>query len=160
MSPDFSLITSTFKANAGIFEKAIVGIPPEQWLVKPNDNSNHLTWVAGHLVVMRALVPKLLGVEWSAPWEKLFDRGGKLVPSEQYPDPAEIKQAWSEVSGKLFVALENPSAEALARPAPRKEFSLDGKVSGAIAMLSLHETYHMGQLGYLRKWLGYGNTVG
>jgi uncharacterized damage-inducible protein DinB len=160
MAMDFSIIASMYKTNASGFEKGIEGIPQERWLRRPGDDSNHLTWVAGHIVVMRALVPRLLGREWSAPWEHLFARGSKLVAPEQYPDATEIKRAWHEVSGKLSATLENASAERLAQPAPQKEFSLDGRIGGAIALLSLHETYHVGQVGYLRKWLGYGNAVG
>jgi uncharacterized damage-inducible protein DinB len=157
---NFSIIVSMFNTNAIAFEKAIEGIPPEQWLARPGEDSNHLTWIAGHLVVMRALVPKLLGQEWSAPWEHVFARGAKLVPPEQYPHPTAIKQAWREVSDKLSATVENVSPELLAKPAPQKDFSLDGKIGGAIALLSLHETYHVGQLGYLRKWLGHDRALG
>jgi uncharacterized damage-inducible protein DinB len=116
-------------------------------------------WIAGHLVVHRALVPKMLGEEWSAPWEALFIRGTKLAAPEQYPEVKEITRAWDEVSGKLSSALASASEEALAQPAS-KGITLDGKISGKIAFLSLHESYHIGQMAYLRKWLGHGQTVG
>ena len=157
---DFSIITRMFQANAQSFEKAIAGIPEEHWLVQPSFNSNHLTWVAGHIVVMRAIVPRTLGLSWSVPWEGLFVRGAQLVSGEQYPAPAEIQRAWSEVSNNLSAALESASPETLARPVPDEAYSLDGKVGGSIALLCLHETYHVGQACYLRKWLGYGQAVG
>jgi hypothetical protein len=157
---DFSIIKNMFGANAQSFEKAIDGIPSERWLTQPGHDSNHLTWVAGHIVVMRAIVPRLLGAQWSAPWEKLFARGAKLVAPEQYPAPEEIKRAWHEVSDKLSASLANLSSDALAQPVPKESPSLDGKVGGSIALLSLHETYHVGQACYLRKWLGYGQAVG
>jgi hypothetical protein len=31
---------------------------------------------------------------------------------------------------------------------------------GAIVFLNYHETYHVGQMAYLRKWLGYSQLVG
>jgi len=160
LNTDFSIITRMFQANAESFEKAIAGIPDDQWLVQPSNNSNHLTWVAGHIVVMRAIVPRILGLTWSAPWEQLFLRGSQLVPEEQYPAPPEIQRAWRQVSDKLSAALATVSAETLAGPVPNQAHSLDGKVSGSIALLSLHETYHVGQACYLRKWLGYGQAVG
>jgi uncharacterized damage-inducible protein DinB len=160
LNTDFSLITSMFQVNAQAFEKAIAGIPDDRWLVQPSHNSNHLTWVAGHIVVMRAIVPRILGLSWSAPWEHLFLRGAQMVPEEQYPAPPEIQRAWREVSDTLSAALANLSAETLVRPMPKESRSLDGKVSGSIAMLSVHETYHVGQACYLRKWLGYGRAMG
>lgn len=157
---DFSIIQSMFTANAQTFENAIAGIPSERWLSKPGDDSNHLTWIAGHIVVMRAIVPKMLGAQWSAPWEHLFARGAKPAAAGEYPDPAEIKRAWHEVSDKLSASLANLSGDVLARPIPKESPSLDGKIGGSIALLSLHETYHVGQACYLRKWLGYGQAVG
>jgi hypothetical protein len=160
MNTDFSIIASMFKINTEAFEKVVEGIPPEQWLRRPGNDSNHLLWIAGHVVVHRALVPKMLGLEWSAPWENLFARGAKLVAPEQYPEVAEVRRSWDEVSGKLSVALSSVSAEVLAQPVPKELPSLDGRIGGSIALLSLHETYHGGQMSYLRKWLGYGQAVG
>ena len=160
MSEDLSVITGMFKANASIMEKALQTIPSEQWLSKPADGSNHLMWIAGHVVVHRAMVLKLLGSSWSAPWEKLFVRGAPQAAPGQYPDAAEIKKEWEEVSGKLYTLLSSVPAEALAQPAPQKPPSFNGKIAGSIAFLGFHESYHMGQIAYLKKWLGHGQTVG
>jgi hypothetical protein len=160
MSSDFAQINNMFKTNGQAFEKATQGVPNDKWLVQPSDHSNQLTWIAGHAVVHRALVAKILGSPWSAPWEKLFARGAKLVSPEQYPDPSELQRAWREVSEKLNSTLPNASAETLAKPVPQGSPSLDGTVGGSIALLCLHETFHVGQLSYLRKWLGYGQAVG
>lgn len=159
MSSDFDNITGIFKTNAHLFRKTIEGVPPEGWLVQPGNDSNHLLWIAGHVVVHRALVPKMLGTEWSAPWEKLFVRGAKLAAPEEYPGIDVLLRAWDEVSGKLTSLLAKASPEALAEPAS-KGMTLDGKISGRIAFLALHESYHVGQMAYLRKWLGFGQAVG
>jgi uncharacterized damage-inducible protein DinB len=149
-----------FQANGSVFEKATQGIPDEKWLVQPSADSNHLMFSAGHVVVHRAFVPKYLGVEWSAPWSSVFSRGAKRVPPEQYPSVGEIRKAWKEVSEKLMAALPNATPELLAQPLPKERPSLDGTVGGAIGLLCFHETYHVGQMGYLRKWLGFGQSVG
>jgi uncharacterized damage-inducible protein DinB len=129
-------------------------------MVQPSNHSNHLTWIAGHAVVHRALVANVLGSPWSAPWEKWFARRAKLVSPEQHPDPSELQRAWREVSEKLNSTLPNASAETLGKPVPQGSPSLDGTVGGSIALLCLHETFHVGQLSYLSKWLGYGQAVG
>jgi uncharacterized damage-inducible protein DinB len=160
METDFSMIVSIFKANKQLFEKATQGIPPEKWLTRPSNDSNHLLWVAGHIVVHRAIILKLLGLAWLAPWAKLFARGAKLLAPEQYPEPGEIQHAWDDVSQKLSASLATVPAEVLAKPAPKESPSFDGTVGGQIAFLCFHETYHVGQMSYLRKWLGYGQVVG
>jgi len=159
MSTDFFNIAGIFKANTDLFKKTLQGIPPDRLLIKPGDDSNHLMWIAGHVVVHRAIVPKILGQEWSAPWEGLFARGAKLTAADQYPGIEEIMRAWDEVSGRLLSSMASASPEALAEPVS-KGITLDGKISGKIAFLSLHESYHVGQMAYLRKWLGFGQAVG
>ncbi len=159
MSTDFLNVAGIFKINTGLFKKTIDGIPPDRLLERPGDDSNHLLWIAGHVVVHRAKVIKILGEEWSAPWEELFFRGAKLTTAEWYPGIDELVQVWDDVSGRLSSSLAGASPEALAEPVS-KGITLDGKVSGQIAFLALHETYHVGQMAYLRKWLGYGQAVG
>lgn len=160
MDEGFSMVARTFRANARLFEKATYGVPSQAWFSKPGSDSNHMLWIAAHVVVHRAKVPKMLGLEWSAPWEKLFVRGSQLIASEEYPAVEEIHRAWVEVSDKLSTALVSPSPEILGKPAPKESPSLDGKIGGLIAFLSLHETYHVGQMSYLRKWLGHGQSGG
>jgi hypothetical protein len=160
MNADFLNIASMFKTNTDLFKKVIQGIPPDRWLTTPGNDSNHLMWIAGHVVVGRATVLKTLGSEWSAPWPGLFARGAKLVDPEQYPGPAEIGRAWDEVSDKLSASLSSVWGDTLAKPVSKGLPSLDGKIGGTIAFFSLHETYHVGQMAYLRKWLGYGQVVG
>jgi uncharacterized damage-inducible protein DinB len=159
MSTDFFNIAGIFKINTDLFKKTIDGLPPDRLLARPGDDSNHLLWIAGHVVVHRAKVLKILGQEWSAPWEGLFARGAKLTAPEHYPGMPELLQTWDEVSGKLASSLANASPESLAEPVSNG-ITLDGKISGRIAFLSLHETYHVGQMAYLRKWLGFGQAVG
>ena len=159
MSTDFLNIAGIFKTNTDLLKRTIQGIPPDRLLERPGDDSNHLLWIAGHVVVHRARVLKLLGQEWSAPWEELFVRGAKLTAPENYPGIEELVHAWDEVSGKLPSSLASASPEALAEPVS-KGMTLDGKISGQIAFLALHESYHVGQMAYLGKWLGFGQAVG
>lgn len=160
MSNDLGQIANMFKTNSTAFDKATQGVPAEKWLEQPGTDSNHLTWIVGHAVVHRALAAKILGSEWSAPWENLFARGAKRVSPDQYPDANELQRAWREVSEKLNAVLPKASADKLSAPVAAGRPSLDGTVGGTIALLCFHETFHVGQMSYLRKWLGYGQAVG
>ncbi len=161
MNTDLVNIAHQFKFNTGLFKRIVEPIPPERWLEKPGTDSNHLMWIAGHLLHSRAQVLSTLGVDVPLPSATLFRRGAKLAAPEQYPKTTEIIQAWDEVSDKLALALEGVAADELGKPAPQGGApSFDGKISGTIAFFALHETYHIGQIGFLKKWLGYGQTVG
>jgi hypothetical protein len=158
METDLEYVKGTFKTNTDLVKKATAGIQPDHWYLKPSDSSNHLLWVAGHLIVSRAGVLKALGSEWSVPWNALFVRGAKPAAPDDYPRPEEIQEAWNNVSEQLSTVLAGVSADLLARPHEKPTF--DGKVGGFVAFLAFHETYHVGQVAYLRKWLGYGQLVG
>ena len=160
MDPSFVYVDGIFKTNTGLVKKATDDIRPEHWFLKPGDTSNHLLWLTGHLIGSRGGVLKALGSEWYTPWGSLFARGGTQVPPDQYPGVEEIRNAWNDVSARLSDALAVAPAEVLAQPAPEGRRSFDGKVGGVVAFLAYHESYHMGQVAYLRKWLGYGQTVG
>jgi hypothetical protein len=160
MANDLTAIESMFKANTDIVNRAIADVATDDWFRKPGDDSNHLMWVMGHLIVHRGLTLKLLGGQWDAPWAPLFARGSQRVADDEYPSSEEMKTAWQRVSADLVPAMSNASADVLANPSAAGAPSFDGKVGGNIAVLAFHDAYHAGQIGYLRKWLGYGQTVG
>jgi hypothetical protein len=160
MATDLTLIDGMFKANTTIVNKAIADVPTDDWFRKPGDDSNHLMWVVGHLIVHRGHVLKLMGHQWDASWAPLFARGAERVADNEYPSSEEMKTSWQQVSADLATAMGNPPDDLLANDAPAGFPSFDGKVSGNVAVLAFHDAYHAGQVSYLRKWLGYGQTVG
>lgn len=149
-----------FKANTDIISKAIKDVASEDWFRKPGDDSNHLMWVMGHLIVHRGLTIKLLGGQWDTSWAPLFARGAQRVADDEYPSSEEMKTAWQQVSADLVTAVRNAPADLLANPSRAGSPTFNGKISGNVAVLAFHDAYHAGQVGFLRKWLGYGQTVG
>ena len=160
MDTDFTHVRGMFKFNTDIVNRAIAGVSAEDWFRKPGDDSNHLMWVMGHIVVHRGRTLNTLGVDWDAPWATLFARGSERVDTGAYPSSEEMLDAWNKVSTELAAALGNVPAEALAQTAPKGPPTFDGKTSGTVAFYAFHDTYHTGQISFLRKWLGYGQTIG
>ena len=160
MENGFSNVASMFKTNTDIINKAIADVAAEDWFRKPGDDSNHLLWVLGHVVVHRGRTLGFLGADWNTEWASLFARGAERIDDGEYPSVEELRDAWSQVSADLSAALRNASPDDLAKAAPAGPPSFDGKISGTVAFFAFHDTYHTGQISYLRKWLGYGQTVG
>ena len=161
METDFKNISGMFRANTDIISKAIADVRPEDWFRKPGDDSNHLMWVLGHVVVHRGKVLKTLGGEWDGSWEPMFSRGAPRMDDDaEYPTIDEMRAAWDQISQQLKSTLREAPADVLAQPAPEGSPSFDKKMSGIVAFYAFHDTYHAGQVSFLRKWLGYGQTVG
>jgi uncharacterized damage-inducible protein DinB len=149
-----------YQRNESMLAKGIEGLTAEQWQTRPCESSNSALWILGHLVWARSRALKLLGVEWTLPWLSLFGRGAKLVDAAQYPSSEEVLVAWQELAAVFPPALEAASAAAMAAPAPEPSPSFDGTIGGMVSFLAMHETYHVGQVVYLRRLVGHERVVG
>jgi uncharacterized damage-inducible protein DinB len=150
----------TFRQNANLLEKSFSDLRREEWLRRPAEGSNPVLWIVGHVIWARSRVLALLGEEWTRPWLPSFARGATLVEDAQYPSPEELMTAWHDVTLHLIAALDAAPPDALAVPVGEKSPSYDGTVGGMVTFLASHETYHVGQVAYLRCWLGHEGVVG
>jgi uncharacterized damage-inducible protein DinB len=160
MVTDFKNISGMFRTNTDIINKAIADVRTEDWFRTPGDDSNHMMWLLGHVVVHRGQVLKVLGVDWKSLWASLFAPGSQRVDEAEYPTVDEMRAAWDEISEQLKTALREPAPEVLTKTAPQGAPSFDKTMSGTVAFYAFHDTYHTGQVSFLRKWLGYGQTIG
>ena len=149
-----------YRQNSHLLAKSFDGLTTEELLACPNQTTNPALWILGHLGWARSMALKMLGSPWERPWLSLFARGAKLPAPSEFPSSEEILLGWQQVSANLTAALESASDEVLSAPAPEKSPSFDGKVSGMVVFLAFHEAYHVGQVSYLRRWLGHGQIVG
>lgn len=149
-----------FHRNSSLLEKVVAGIPAEQWISRPSNHSNHIEWIAGHMLWARQALIARLGMQWQYPGLDVFARSAKVQEGATYLAAEPMLAAWHDAANKLSHALEAVTPEALAAPAPPGPPSPDGKLSGFVGVLAWHETYHLGQLAYLRGWLGYPGVFG
>ncbi|MGA2349137.1 MAG: DinB family protein [Terracidiphilus sp.] len=149
-----------FTQNTGAVQKAVAGLTPEQWLSRPNDHSNHIAWIVGHVIWARQILITRVGGQWPCPGLEPFARSAKLDESYSYPAPEVLLARLQESAAALETTFGALTPEALAAPAPPGPPSQDGKVSGFIGVLAWHETYHLGQIAYLRSWLGLSSVFG
>jgi len=150
-----------YRFNNNFLLNTVKDLSPEEWLKRPGDSGNHITWLVGHLLWTRKRILARLGAEWSESWLDLFARGVKPDAWSEYPSPDVMMDAWSRAGSLLNGALEGVSEELLRTPVtPPVPPTADGKVSGLIRFLSWHETYHMGQICYVRCLLGHKGMMG
>jgi hypothetical protein len=161
LSPRLTVASQNFNTNASFLKQGLAGLNDADWLTRPNDHSNHILWIVGHLAWSRSMVLGRLGDKWTKPWMCLYARGAKCVESQDAPTPAEMMEAWEESCSRLHAALEAASDDMLDAPAPQPgPPSADGRLCGTVNFMALHETYHVGQAAYVRSWLGKPGVMG
>jgi hypothetical protein len=160
MDSALSTVVPLFRANDSLFHHALDGIAREDLLRRPHDNSNPLLWVAGHAMTSRWSLTKISGEDMENQWAKIFGRGATVDSNVTYPEVSDIVSLWDKVTEKLMSRLEVLEDYELSKPVSFPVPTGDKTRRGAIVFLNYHETYHIGQMAYLRKWLGYSQLVG
>ncbi len=149
-----------YRFNSKSLENLVKDFSPEEWLRRPSVHMNHAAWIVGHMAWTRGRLLHFIGSEWLQPALDLYARGVKLQEDSAYPSPASLLDTWRESANVLTAALDNVTEEVLARPVTQGPPSADGKISGIVNFLAIHETYHGGQISYLRCWLGHKGLMG
>jgi uncharacterized damage-inducible protein DinB len=152
-------ITVTFSFNEPFVEQALDGLSHEELWRAPTSHNNPILWVAGHVVQTRTTVLQMIGQSVDTGWGTLFDRGAKIGDRSQYPSATEVARVMCEVSPKLRGALAAITEAELMRPASLPIPGIN-TLMDELAFFALHESYHVGQLAYIRKSLGYPGLAG
>lgn len=160
MDPALAAVAPLFHANDQLFHRALEGVKPEDLLRSPQDGSNPLIWIAGHLLTSRVSLTRLAGERIENPWSNTFARGATVDANVTYPEISDIVSLWDTTTKCLMERLAELDDATLSEQASFPVPTGDKTKRGAIVFLNFHETYHVGQMAYLRKWLGYSQLVG
>ncbi len=150
----------SYNQNARFLKQSVAGVSDEEWLRRPNDHSNHLLWIVGHVAWARTMLLARLEAPWTIPWMGLYARGKTCEAGPDCPSPQVVMDAWQESCTRIHDAMEAASEELLNTPVTQGPPTADGMLSGVVDFLAFHETYHIGQIAYLRAWLGHGGAMG
>jgi uncharacterized damage-inducible protein DinB len=149
---------TSYSINDHLVQKALEGLTEESAWKHPGDG-NPIYWIVGHVAIYRHSLASALGVGQELPWAAAFKRLSQPDPNAKGPSLAEIQAAMVAALGPLTARFAELTDEELAAPAPFKLPTPDPTLRGAIAFFGYHETYHMGQVAYVKKWLGFPGIV-
>jgi hypothetical protein len=152
-------VAQLYGVSGTLYERGLDGVSREDLRRRPAEGTNPLLWIAGHLASVRISVCGLLGAPREVPWGKTFFRGS-VVDTAGLPEIGGILETWREVTPVLHRRLEEVTAAELAAPSPRKFPIADDTIRGAVSFLAWHEAYHVGQMSFLRRWLGLSGLAG
>ncbi len=160
--PRVAPIATIFAINDGFVLPALEGLTDEELWKTPTERNNGMLWIAGHVVQTRAMILKFLGEAVDTGWGKIFDRGAPAATPgnlDRYPSVATITQTMRDITPRLHAKLASLDQEHLRAPA-RMQLPGTKTLADELAFFALHESYHVGQLAYVRKGLGYPGLAG
>ncbi|MGR3857011.1 hypothetical protein [Chryseobacterium indologenes] len=143
-SNDIGIIKNQVTSNYFVITMNIDGITDEESMIFPNGEANCMNWILGHLIYIRNPLLNILGEEsvWDNEKFSFYNRGEiPLDRKDELISFEELKSYLKQSQDKLEAKLSTLE-------------SFKPEMVKDISTLSLHEIYHSGQLGYLRRILG------
>jgi hypothetical protein len=137
--------------------------PVAEWFRQPPGGVSHVAWQVGHLAFaqyrmalerIRGPLPQDADLI-SAEFLRLFGRDSVPDPDPaKYPTPAEIRAVFDRVHEQVLRELRGLDEGELDRPVRRPHPLVQTKL-WALLWCAQHEAVHAGQIGLLRRQLGY-----
>jgi len=148
---------SAFSGNDRLLAMNAAGLTEELAHRRPASGVASAAWILGHLVMTRRSMLKLLG---QAPaedpvWTAHYARGG--AGASAHLSWAEMLEVFGAIGQDLKAALE--SQEDWDRPTLNPALGTEQPLEQVLAFLFRHESYHLGQLGIIRKLHGLPGAI-
>lgn len=159
VSPAVAPVAQIFKINNNMVDRTLDGLS-DQELWQRTTGGNPIAWILGHITETRGALLTQLGTPWKPGWEKQFARGSMLGEASAYPSPVAIADAWKETRKLMRDAFAGLTDEQLLQRPPGPTIAGAETVSDLITFLAFHESYHIGQMAYVRRALGHSGIAG
>jgi hypothetical protein len=151
--PPLAALARRFAFNDGFLDKLTADFTEHDWLARHGE-ANHAQWLLGHLAATRRWALRELGrVTDELAWEKHFGMGARPTAESDDIAPALLREAFLKKGAQLashIATLTEAQAAAPFRPFPDGSNTL----GAAMHFLHFHESYHLGQLGLIRRLSG------
>lgn len=154
MEPAVAPLKRTLDLNTRLFLNSLDGVDDEAARRRIGD-TNHVAFLACHLVDARHYLARALGLESESPFKEILEGAKGIDDVEEFPRLDAIREAWNDVSTKLSGRLASLTSRDLEKPAPYTFPIEEGETTlGGLTFLLQHDTYHIGQIAFLRRGLG------
>jgi len=149
-------LTTQFRMNQYIAGRNLDGVTHEESLIRAVETGNHLNWLVGHVVATRcALLPSLHQASvWSDAQMRLYQHGSSGAVNADYLPFDEVVRAFHTTQERIVEGMASLTDEELAAPAPFSPGGGPETLGSLLTKSTVHEGYHLGQTGILRRVIG------
>ncbi len=155
------IIAKQFALQTRLFNNVLEGVEESQGAKRMSEHVNHLQWIAGHLTNARYNYAPIIGLSEIFPYKELYmdptvppPNNRAIDASINYPTLGEILKYWNFYSPAFVEAISKLSDAQIAVELPFGTPIGDKSMIGFLGFLVSHESYHIGQMSLIRKYLG------
>lgn len=145
---------SIFKVNSALFANAFKDVDDKTASKRPNEKTNSMIFLVLHSVDSRYYILNLLGSKAKNPYAEEYKDVRIVEDVKKYPLLEELLKEWKKTDRLLSKKLGELKPKQLKSKTDYKFPFVDKTLHGALSFLAAHESYHIGQLGLIRKYLG------
>jgi Uncharacterized protein conserved in bacteria len=154
MHPSVTALASIFRLNTELVLNCIEDLDDERAQERGDPPVNSITFLVAHLTETRHLMARLMGQPLPSPFSQAFGKARTLDEAGPLPSLDDVRAHWERISAHVAVHIERLDTAQLVQSSSQKLPGSDGTLLGALAFLAQHESYHLGQIGILRRQRG------
>lgn len=157
IAPALEIVIPAYRMHTQTFNNALHGISEADAWKRIENRTNHILWMTGNLVNTRYWLADVLGIGEKDPNEDLFKDAKALDEKLKYPSLESLKIEWHKISRIVFQKIIGMSPSELKQPysfGMNVSFVEENKLNMA-GMCIDRESYLFGQIGLMRRILGY-----
>lgn len=147
-------VNSLFYINTKLFINCMEGVTQELFLKRTDANINNIAFLASHLLDARFFMGSIAGLQLVNPFKEIFDRIKSPDQIDEFPRAEEIINVWKEISLPIESRFKEITEAELLEEGPIQLPLSERTVLGGLTFFIQHESYHIGQIALLRKFLG------
>ncbi len=155
------ILATQFRMNQFIVRANVDGITHEESLIRAVPGGNNMNWTLGHVVATRSDLMAALGRQpvWDDSRTRLYRRGMAAAEHPEHLPFDEVVRAFHASQDRLVEGISSLTDEDLAAPAPFSPGGGPETLGGLLTKSAIHEAYHLGQTGILRRVAGKSGAI-
>lgn len=154
MEPLVVPLHAILELNTDLLLNCLDGLTDEEAQRRLSGGGNSVAFLAAHLTDTRHFLARRLGHPLANPLSRYLAEASSIDQVVEWPTLEEQGEWWGMVSRHLCDVIAARTAEQLRRPDVHRFPVGDTTELGMIAFLVQHDSYHLGQVAFLRRQLG------
>lgn len=154
MQPGIAPLAAIYELNTDLLLNCLADLTESEARHRLPGGGNSIAFLAAHLTDTRHFLTGRLGHPLTNPLTRYLADAGTIDEIEVLPALSQIREAWLAVSRHLAGVLDRLGPDDLRREGVHRFPMADPTALGFLAFLAQHDSYHVGQAGFLRRQLG------